>query len=110
MTLVGAATLKESQTSEQLVSLDRSARLSCGSEKLLSETGNHHHLQRALRFLRFGQCDQDKATIKYLQSPSHDLTLNSCITGPDAHIQHNHSMLGYFTIGGDDSHAAQRAP
>ena len=110
MTLVGAATLKESQTSEQLVSLDRSARISCGSERLLSETGNHHHLQRALRFLRFGQCDQDKATIKYLQSPSHDLTLNSCITGPDAHIQHNHSMLGFFTIGGDGGHAAQRAP
>ena len=81
-----------------------------GSERLLSETGNHHHLHRALRFLRFGQCDQEEATIRHLQSPSHNLTLNSCINGPDAHIQHNHSMLGHFTMGGDEGHAAQRAP
>ena len=111
LTLVSAPTLKESHTSERIVvSPGRSARTSCGSERLLSETGNHHHLHRALRFLRFGQCDQEEATIRRLQSPSHNLALNSCINGPDAYIQHKHSMLGHFTMDGDEGHAAQRAP
>ena len=95
LTLVSAPTMKEFCMPERLVvSPGRSARTSYGSERLLSETGNHHHLQRAMKFLRFGQCDQEEATIKHLQSPSHNLTLSSCINGPDAHIQHNHSMLG----------------
>ena len=86
-----------------------SARTTCGSERLLSDTGNHHHLHRALKFLRFGQCDQEEATIRHLQSPSHNLTLTCYINGLDAHIQHNHSMLGHFTVDGDEGHAAQRA-
>ena len=95
LTLVSAPTMKEFCMPERLVvSPGRSARTSYGSERLLSETGNHHHLQRAMKFLRFGQCDQEEATIKHLQSPSHNLTLSSYINGPDAHIQHNHSMLG----------------
>ena len=97
MTLVSAPTLKESHTSERIVvSPGRSARPRYGSERLLSETEDHHHLHRALRFLRFGQCDQEEATIRHLQSPSHNLTLISCFNGPGAHIQHNHSMLGHY--------------
>ena len=37
------------------------------------------------------------------------MALNSCINGPDAYIQHKHSMLGHFTMDGDEGHAAQRA-
>lgn len=61
------------------MSLQVGLRTSYGSERHLSETGNHRHFHRALKFLRFGPCDQEEATIRHLQFPSHNLTLNSVL-------------------------------